>query len=267
MRDANCSGECPTGYYCPAGSITPLLCADGTFGAWAGLRASAQCTACSPGYVCISGQRTPCRRDSYSTRWESKSLLDCLSCPLYSVSFEAATSIDDCRCEPDRYAEPQHNGTVHCLRAPAGSDCSNYGTQLETMPLLSGYWRISRDSSDVRRCPDAFKGNASGCVGGTGDPCAEGLQGVLCQGEPAVRSPPRQPPRALCTPLGVLLFCMWCAAPCKLAFTRQAAELQISHVAARQLASMTTRTTLASRLAAIHATASPAVPTFASSWV
>ena len=267
LPNENCSGECPLGHYCPAASITPLLCPDGTFGARVGLRAAAQCTVCELGYVCISGKRTPCRRDSYGVRPASKSLLDCVSCPFHSVSHEGATSLNDCRCVPDRYAARQNDGTFRCLRAPAGSNCSDNGTRLETMPLLSGYWRISRESSDVRRCPDAFKANGSGCVGGSGDPCFTGLNGILCQSAPlaswdltVTECSLRPLLRARSTPDASICCTMRAST-----VTRYDPTF-FYPLTTFQLASTTKRTTLVSTLAASLARASRAGPIFGCSW-
>ena len=158
---------------------------------------------------CISGGRVRCRRNSYNERAGGADQTACTPCPSSSASGEAASALDDCRCPAQSYHAPILNSSrvgpnasssaFECRPSPAGTDGSSNGTQLETLPLLSGYWRISRASSDVRRCPDAERGNASACRGGSGEPCAEGLQGVFCSGAAcAVRNRalpfPRLPP-------------------------------------------------------------------------
>ena len=49
------------------------------------------------------------------------------------------------------------------------------------MPLVTGYYRISNTSSDLRRCHDF--GDDSGCIGGIGSgegPCKPSLVGPYC---------------------------------------------------------------------------------------
>lgn len=65
-----------------------------------------------------------------------------------------------------------------------GSSCSANvtGVTLETLPLMPGYYRVSNDSDDLRRCPDF--GDSSGCVGGVSlgeGPCKEWLTGPYCR--------------------------------------------------------------------------------------
>ena len=176
---------------------------------------------------CISGGRVRCRRNSYNERAGGADQTACTPCPSSSASGEAASALDDCRCPAQSYHAPILNSSrvgpnasssaFECRPSPAGTYGSSNGTQLETLPLLSGYWRISRASSDVRRCPDAERGNASACRGGSGEPCAEGLQGVFCSGAAFETVPffslashrrasrlPRPRPAALVTPRGCL---------------------------------------------------------------
>ena len=51
---------------------------------------------------------------------------------------------------------------------------------LASLPLLHGWWRAHKHSSDVRQCPDGTRGS-SGCVGGAASPCKTGLTGPYCQ--------------------------------------------------------------------------------------
>mgnify|MGYP001190824601 CR=1 FL=1 len=64
------------------------------------------------------------------------------------------------------------------MEAPnaGGTDCSEPGIELSTLPVMPGYWRESREARIVRRCP----GQAN-CLGGAGDAsCANGSTGILC---------------------------------------------------------------------------------------
>ena len=55
---------------------------------------------------------------------------------------------------------------------------------LDTLPLEEGYWRIARNSTDVRRCPDAAMAT-TGCVGGMGASPMAGSNG----GSPGILTP------------------------------------------------------------------------------
>ena len=141
---------------------------------------------------CISGSRLRCRRNSYNEHEGGAGQAACTPCPSTSTSGEGSSALADCRCPAQFYHAPVLNGShlypsasslFECRPAPAGTDTSSNGTLLETLPLLGGYWRISRGSSDVRRCPDAERGNGSACLGGSGEPCAAGLQGIFCERE------------------------------------------------------------------------------------
>ncbi|CAM9193439.1 unnamed protein product, partial [Discosporangium mesarthrocarpum] len=57
-----CSGACPRGLYCPAGTATPtlnLLCPAGRFGASEGLGDENCSGVCAPGYFCLDGSVDP----------------------------------------------------------------------------------------------------------------------------------------------------------------------------------------------------------------
>ena len=75
-------------------------------------------------------------------------------------------------------------------------DCAagNKGILLDTLPIKRGYYRLSDNSTDVRRCPDAAMGcgdspvcdeSQSGCRGGNltsgNGLCHDGLSGVFCR--------------------------------------------------------------------------------------
>ena len=183
---ANCTAVCPEGFYCPEGSTQPLACPHGSFGARAGLATSLECRPCTPGHFCISGTRTSCRDNSYNPVWGGASQLACQTCPHTSNAKAASNSSADCVCPAETFASTRAaiDGSFECKRAPAGTDSSEPGNELATLRLRVGYWRISRDAADVRRCPDAEFGNGSACAGGAGEHqalCRDGLHGIYCR--------------------------------------------------------------------------------------
>jgi hypothetical protein len=46
----------------------------------------------------------------------------------------------------------QYSNGISCVTCEAGTDCSTIGTSLATQSLLTGYWRASTISTDVRPC-------------------------------------------------------------------------------------------------------------------
>ena len=199
LSSSECTALCPQDHYCTAGSIRAYVCPEGTYGAQSGLTNREACTRCPPGFYCISGRRFSCRTGSYNEQAGGGAQISCTPCPALSSSRVAANSSSDCKCPIDffaahllrantsaRAAQSSHAG-FECQRAPAGTNCSTPGTELLVLPLREGYWRISKEAADVRRCPDADLGNSSACAGGTGEAsgptgayCREGLHGIFC---------------------------------------------------------------------------------------
>ena len=87
-----------------------------------------------------------------------------------------------CVCGLELYDAANGASTLpDCLACPMpGTACDAPSATLVALPLAAGFWRTSRSSDDPRRCPDASKGSASGCIGGSGAQCKPGLTGALC---------------------------------------------------------------------------------------
>ena len=94
---------------------------------------------------------------------------------------EACGGNASCVCPSGTYLDPSTGACIDCAatwEAPnaGGTDCSEPGIKLSTLPVMPGYWRESREARIVRRCP----GQAN-CLGGAGDAsCANGSTGILC---------------------------------------------------------------------------------------
>jgi hypothetical protein len=69
----------------------------------------------------------------------------------------------------------QYSDGSSCVTCEQGTDCSVIGTSLATQSLVSGYWRASSTSTDVRSCwfADACSGNtnATQVTAGIADDC------------------------------------------------------------------------------------------------
>jgi hypothetical protein len=79
--------------------------------------------------------------------------------------------------------------SVHTATAAVGTGCTYGSISLTELPLERGYFRLSRGTVDVRRCPDAAANcsgrshcaeSTSGCKGGDGAVCMPGLNGTFC---------------------------------------------------------------------------------------
>ena len=104
----------------------------------------------------------------------------CTKCPPHSTTArEGSSHIKQCVCEAEYY-NTNTTGGVTCASCPIGTDCFEAGVELFSLPLSTGYYRPSRDSLDVRRCPDAYNGNNSGCLSGSVEPCRDTLAGPFC---------------------------------------------------------------------------------------
>ena len=195
-----CSGACPAGSFCPslstapiacpvgshcaAGSGSPTACPSGAFGGAQNLTSETDCESCPAGFWCGSGRRIACGRGTFNSATGADDQSYCTRCPPNSnTAAEGQTSQAGCICDAGYYGQLGVHGQISCTTCPVGSDCSQPGTTLETMPLLAGYYRASNSSDDLRRCPDF--GNSSGCTGGVltaGEgPCKQWLQGPYCK--------------------------------------------------------------------------------------
>ena len=140
--------------------------------------------ACPAGYWCSAGNRIPCGTGTYNPLPEQIDMGACTACPANSDSAEASDSLSDCTCELGYYDELQNASEVRCVLCPVGSDCTAPGVTLGTLPLLQGYWRITRSSANLLQCGDGSSAD-TGCVGGVGsgegsEICKPWLKGPYC---------------------------------------------------------------------------------------
>ena len=135
---------------------------------------------CMAGFWCTAGLEIPCERGYYNEHTNANNQSACLPCPAHSTTLsDASTLREHCICDAEFYDEHEGNG-VSCKMCPLGTACNTSGTTLGALPLLHGWWRESSHSRDVRQCPDSAS-DASGCVGGTNNPCKQHLTGPYCR--------------------------------------------------------------------------------------
>ena len=176
--------SCPRGHWCSQGVKVP--CASGTYNAFEGGERLSSCEPC-PDESDSEAESTSlsqclCRENHYAN-WLDGNLV-CESCPARSASERASTSISQCKCDEGYFAPA--TGDARCESCPVGADCSQAGVQLASLPLLEGFWRSNPNTTDVRRCLGLH--NGSRCVGCSGDACAlgpnstckPGMHGPMC---------------------------------------------------------------------------------------
>ncbi|CAE7240635.1 unnamed protein product [Symbiodinium natans] len=119
----------------------------------------------------------PCPTDWYKV-WKStnESCLLCEAgarpCPANSQRSDPAFA---CSCRRGFYERL----ASECLECPSGVICEEGGSELASLNLSQGYWRLARDVTDVYACS-----TEDACLGGTavGDEgCAEGHEGPRCE--------------------------------------------------------------------------------------
>ncbi|KAM6987470.1 uncharacterized protein LKV04_010315 [Tautogolabrus adspersus] len=140
---------CPLGHYCPMGSLSPVLCPDGTHSNTTGAEA---CEDCPSGTYCLSGEGVqPCPAGHYCLGGGVEGILP---------------------CPPGTYSPHLGlNQVEQCLICPAGFFCEDWGLFEPTGPCQAGYYCIAGVNFQN---PD---GNFSTGVGGAcpkGRYCPEG---------------------------------------------------------------------------------------------
>eukprot|EP00964_Phaeocystis_antarctica_P001482 scaffold788_cov74-Phaeocystis_antarctica.AAC.1 len=115
--------------------------------------------------------------------------------PAQRLSVQGASRVAECQCNAGYYNERNALGTPKCILCGAGAACKVRGVTVATLPLKAGYWRLSPESTEIKRCPDAAHGSDSACVGGDGtstpaktrrqlgssSACRESTTGPYCQ--------------------------------------------------------------------------------------
>ena len=130
------------------------------------------------GWWCSAGKAIPCTVGTWNTNDGTvrDSAASCKPCPADATTrAQNSSSRDACICNAGFYM----NKSRECERCPIpGTRCTELGATLARLPIEPGYWRISRESVDVRACPDERKEGGSGCTGDPDAQCAFGLTGV-----------------------------------------------------------------------------------------
>ncbi|XP_038155551.1 uncharacterized protein LOC119792815 [Cyprinodon tularosa] len=190
--------QCPSGYYCPMGTLVPKPCPKGTYSKLRGLANSSQCQSCRPGFYCsepglssVSGPCLPgyyCLEGSSSPSPSSGESGDVcpeghccpqgtsvpLPCPPgFYQNNPGSKSKDDCKpCPPGWFQE--FSGQKKCIPCPAGFHCQalnpspNRGTFLgvsSPLPCPAGHI-CPRDglNSQLVPCPNGTYSSNQGLI-------------------------------------------------------------------------------------------------------
>ena len=117
----------------------------------------------------------------------------CLPCAEYfgdehlTTRAPGANASSQCVCRPNYYAHGERNRSapsarrLSCASCPPGTDCSELGITLDTLPLDLGFWRYGSQSTEVYDCRmrDACLGGPLNATTGRAR-CSDGHSGVLC---------------------------------------------------------------------------------------
>jgi hypothetical protein len=152
---------------------------------------------CAPGYTLESGRCVLCAAGFYKSGVSNEACKKCNTDEhkegvLGSITTNTpAISSMDCTCSKSEFRalEPPEANTTHyigqCLTCPDGTDCSEPGITVESLPLLKGYWRSTASSHNIVQCytkkacthPNRTTTAADFSLD---NQCAEGHTGPIC---------------------------------------------------------------------------------------
>ena len=144
---------CPQGFYCTDGSASPSPCLAGTYGAAAGLSSSGDCQDCPAGFYCPpeSTEPTPCPNGTAGALERLGDLEFCTDCVSPKTSDAGATVCTTCKAEYYSTFRAGATDNFTCSPCLYGAVCPA-NTELRSVTLLRGSWRLSPFSSAVYRC-------------------------------------------------------------------------------------------------------------------
>jgi hypothetical protein len=197
LSSEDCSGSCPVGFYCPAGTSEPLPCPAGRYGDSVGL-SSAECSgACAPGFFCLEGSTNSTSASCPDDVWgedegnsnalcSSRSELSTLCsignfCPAAELlppesqvidsvnSSETSGVLDNVGSRP---CEPGYECVQEFSRpCPAGT----FGEAGECIQCEEGYWCPEGSTRDTQiPCPAGMFGSGGAATSSCSGRCRAG---------------------------------------------------------------------------------------------
>lgn len=183
-EDGETFGRCPRGgYYCPEGSSTYLPCPAGHFSAGIGLTSVSECTPCTEGKFCASGNQSAPTGDCLGGFYCSGG--SPVSDPKNEIYGSICPSGTKCPlgsgsptpCPAGEYNNDTKQET--CKQCPAGFYCPGNSTYPISCP--SGYWCESgTKTAHANACPPGtFNGLRERTSSSECNPCTAGF---YCEG-------------------------------------------------------------------------------------
>ena len=164
---------CPIGYWCPEGTLTAIVCGNGTVGLRVGLRSEDECTTCPAGYLCIEHEftmtpcpaghycpfglpQTACPPGTYNNKTKGEDLSACVLCEAgYYCPELAMTTYVNNPTPHGHYSGAGHEASYPC---PAGTyQPKGDGTAVSAdmcLPCPVGYWCGPEASAFTHICPE-----------------------------------------------------------------------------------------------------------------
>lgn len=127
---------------------------------------STECIAlsnCEAGYEQLTSENcTLCENGFYN----NGSSVACIQCPVSRpvTLKEGSTSLSECLASSGTFYNPSTSEAISCEddMFPANSlNCTTTGLEIDTLPLVKGFWRITLNTLDVQECADALYCNPS----------------------------------------------------------------------------------------------------------
>ena len=141
LPDSTCSGFCPTGSYCPEGSITPIPCPSGTYGDSTGLTNHGCTGLCPHGHYCPAGSisGTPCPGGRYGSEL-GLSNENCSN--ICSYAYDSFQNIYSHYCAPSSCEEGYYcpRGSVSARQRPCGAGYYCPKSSSAPIPVDPGYY-------------------------------------------------------------------------------------------------------------------------------
>uniref|UniRef100_K3WJP6 Tyrosine-protein kinase ephrin type A/B receptor-like domain-containing protein n=1 Tax=Globisporangium ultimum (strain ATCC 200006 / CBS 805.95 / DAOM BR144) TaxID=431595 RepID=K3WJP6_GLOUD len=199
---------CPERYYCPEGTIEPILCPSGTFGRRTGLEVAIHCASCSAGRYCNGGVETglcsagyycklrnaepnpnntgvtgidfggPCPTGHYCP----EGVLEPLPCPNFTARLQThGANVDDCGPCPAGMSCEDGSLTILC---PRGTYCSYGRSSVLCPPGTYNLYEGKTQLEDCLPCPAGKLCNRTGIIDPANYDCPPGHYCLLAESDP-----------------------------------------------------------------------------------
>ena len=156
-RNASCSGSCPIGHYCVAGTANPTPCPAGHSMPAIGAASIDSCIPCAPGSFSASAGSTECEQCRPGTYTSVPAQTECISCPAGGFCEEAgaATAMVWQACPAGTHSSKVGASSPStCLECSAGTASAAVGANSSNTctPCRAGTFAASPGSETCESC-------------------------------------------------------------------------------------------------------------------